>query len=71
MNLEMAELRHNQSLEVELTDVSGRVVLSHSNDLPQKQVSLDVSEIPGGAYFVTLKQGEIAVSKPLIITDHE
>ncbi len=55
-------------LHIELTDVSGRVVLQQSYDILEgpQQINLNLQQIPTGSYILTARYGGIQINKRIM-----
>ena len=55
--------KSNLEKEIIITDVLGKIVLNKKQNVKE----LDISKLKEGIYFIKIKEGELSVTKKLII----
>lgn len=58
---------NNETLQVKLTDVSGRTVHLSSNQAQQQRLSINVQQLPAGTYYLTVEGRNFKASQPIMI----
>lgn len=63
---EFLNVEGEQISKVEITDISGRVVLSNVYSTSVTNTTIDISSLSGGMYFVTINTGDKIISREII-----